>query len=388
MVIYQSPAAGGVDRLLALRKDGYRPPAARGRVVRHGRCCYSVRSYSVPGRKYTVLNAGGSWVCTCLWHCYGRVDCRHILAARAAFGSRALEPEPVAIRDIEPGTCPKCGSANSKTDGVRKNKHYENQKYRCLDCGRHFSANAGLGDTVLPPVLVARVMEMASSGMPYPKIAKCLAGEGVEVCVKTVCNIVRRFSKILIEYCARLWPAVSELWRTDEKLVMVAGGKLYLHGLMDAGTRLLLSVQLTPRKGEDDVAPMYLAGADWAGKIPHLLVSDGAPSFHAAWESCYRPDGKNQKYSDHAAMIHIDGNMNNNMMESLNRELGRRMWPARFVPAEAAAAMAERVRLFYNFFHEHSGLGKKTPAEAAGIVVQGDNRWKTLLRNAHANALG
>ena len=42
------------------------------------------------------------------------------------------------------------------------------------------------------------------------------------------------------------------------------------------------------------------------------------------------------------------------------------------------------MRLLYNFFHEHSGLGNKTPAEAAGIVVQGRNRWTTLLRNAHA----
>ena len=376
-------AAVGVDRLLALRKGGYRPPAARGRVVRHGRC-YSVPSYTVPGEKYTVLDAGGPWVCTCLWHCYGHVDCKHILAARAAFGSRAPEePEPVVIPEIEPGTCPECGSANSKTDGVRKNKNYENQKYKCLDCGRHFSANAGLGDTVLSPVCVTRLLEMASSGLPYVKIAKALAAEGAKVCAKTVCNLVRRFSSILIEYCARLRPAVSELWRTDEKRVAVAGGKPYLHGLVDSGTRLLLSVQLTPRKGEDDVAPMYRAGADWAGKIPHLLVSDGAPSFRSAWESCYRPNRKNQKYADHAAMIHLDGNMNNNMMESLNRELGRRMWPARFVPAEAAAAMAERVRLFYNFFHEHSGLGRKTPAEAAGIVVQGD-KWNTLLRNAHA----
>ena len=375
-----------MNRLLALRKAGYRPPVARGRVVRHGRCCYSVPSYTVPGKEYAVLCTGGSWICTCLWHCYGRVDCKHIRAARAAFGPRAPGPEPgpTVIPDIEPGTCPKCGSVNSKTDGVRKNKNYRNQKYRCLDCGRHFSANAGLGDTVIPPELVPRVMAMASSGMPYAKIAEFLATCNVRVCVKTVCNIVRRFSKILIWYCGRLRPAVYELWRTDEKRVVVAGGKLYLHGLMDDATRLLLSVQLTPRKAEDDVSLMYSAGADWAGKIPHLLVSDGAPSFHAAWESCYRPNRKNQKYTYHAAVIHIDGNMNNNMMESLNRELGRRMWPARFVSAEAAAAMAERVRLFYNFFHKHSGLGGKTPAEAAGIVVQG-NRWMTLLRNAHAS---
>ena len=45
--------------------------------------------------------------------------------------------------------------------------------------------------------------------------------------------------------------------------------------------------------------------------------------------------------------------------------------------------MVERARLFYNFFHEHLSLGRKTPAGAAGIVVEGNKRI-TLLRNAHA----
>ena len=136
-----------------------------------------------------------------------------------------------------------------------------------------------------------------------------------------------------------------------------------------------------PRKAGDDVPLMCRAG-----KVPHLLISDAAPPFRAAWEPCYWPNRKSQKYADHASMIHLDGNGNNNMMESLNRELGRRMRPTRFVSEEAAAA-AERVRLFYNFFHGHSGLGNRTPAEAA-IVVQGGNRWTTLLRNAHAKVAG
>ena len=46
--------------------------------------------------------------------------------------------------------------------------------------------------------------------------------------------------------------------------------------------------------------------------------------------------------------------------------------------------MAARARLFYNFFHRHSGLEDRTPAEAAGIAVEGRNKWATLLRNAHA----
>ena len=57
--------------------------------------------------------------------------------------------------------------------------------------------------------------------------------------VKTVCG-----SPPLLQNPDRvLRPAASELWRTDGKRVAAAGGRPYLHGLMDAETRPLLSVE-------------------------------------------------------------------------------------------------------------------------------------------------
>ena len=37
---------------------------------------------------------------------------------------------------------------------------------------------------------------------------------------------------------------------------------------------------------------------------------------------------------------------------------------------------------FYNFSKKHGGIGKKTPSEMAGIIVDGNNKWKTLIQNA------
>ena len=37
---------------------------------------------------------------------------------------------------------------------------------------------------------------------------------------------------------------------------------------------------------------------------------------------------------------------------------------------------------YYNFSKKHGGIGKKTPAEKAGIIVDGSNKWKTLINNA------
>jgi len=39
-------------------------------------------------------------------------------------------------------------------------------------------------------------------------------------------------------------------------------------------------------------------------------------------------------------------------------------------------------QLYHNYVRPHSSLDGKTPAEACGIEIQGDNKWKTLSQNA------
>ena len=41
--------------------------------------------------------------------------------------------------------------------------------------------------------------------------------------------------------------------------------------------------------------------------------------------------------------------------------------------------------VYHNFIREHSGLKGKTPAEACGIEIKGENKWKTLIENASIN---
>lgn len=38
--------------------------------------------------------------------------------------------------------------------------------------------------------------------------------------------------------------------------------------------------------------------------------------------------------------------------------------------------------IYHNFIKPHQGLQGRTPAEAAGIKVQGENKWLTLIQNA------
>jgi hypothetical protein len=39
-------------------------------------------------------------------------------------------------------------------------------------------------------------------------------------------------------------------------------------------------------------------------------------------------------------------------------------------------------QIFHNYIRTHEGLDNKTPAEAAGITIDGDNKWLTIIQNA------
>ena len=39
-------------------------------------------------------------------------------------------------------------------------------------------------------------------------------------------------------------------------------------------------------------------------------------------------------------------------------------------------------QIYHNFIRPHSSLNGLTPSEAAGIKIEGENRWRTLIENA------
>jgi hypothetical protein len=39
-------------------------------------------------------------------------------------------------------------------------------------------------------------------------------------------------------------------------------------------------------------------------------------------------------------------------------------------------------QIYHNFFRPHEGLDGKTPAEKCGIVIEGEDKWKTVIENA------
>ena len=82
--------------------------------------------------------------------------------------------------------------------------------------------------------------------------------------------------------------------------------------------------------------------------------------------------------------IHTCGEVNNNKMERMNGEFRDREKVVRGIKKDDSV-MFDGYQLFHNYLRPHQGLDGKTPSEACGIIIQGKNKWKTLIENASRN---
>jgi hypothetical protein len=87
-----------------------------------------------------------------------------------------------------------------------------------------------------------------------------------------------------------------------------------------------------------------------------------------------------RQHRSHSAN-YLAGQHNNNKMERLNGEIRDREKVIRGIKKPDTPILTG-YQIFHNFIRKHEGLDGKTPAEVAGIDVQGDNKWMTLIQNA------
>ncbi len=68
-------------------------------------------------------------------------------------------------------------------------------------------------------------------------------------------------------------------------------------------------------------------------------------------------------------------------MERLNGEFRDREKVMRGVKKKDSVIF-DGTQIYHNYFRPHMGLDSKTPAEACGIEIKGDNKWITVIQNA------
>lgn len=325
------------------------------------------------------MNRTIGWVCECPDHTHRRVKCKHVWGVEFSLALRKVV-EPTVIEPLTIEACIYCRSEKLIKWGVRHNKHGDIQKFSCKACGKFFTVNLGFERMKHNPQAVTTAMQLYYSGASLRNVAKSLKLIGAEVSHQTIYNWIAKYTELMQKYLDKITPQVSDTWRADELFLKVRGDMKYLYAMMDNDTRFWLAQEVADTKGTADIRPLFKQAKITAGKKPHTLITDGAFNF----ESAFREEYKREREAlaiRHIRHVRMSGDRNNNRMERFNGELRDREKVTRNLKKPDTPILAG-LQIYHNYVRPHMALEGKTPSEAAGIQVKGNDRWLTLIQNA------
>ena len=351
-----------------------------GQIKRLDDSTYQVNSQSGHGL-YTVVNNGKyGWRCSCPDHIYREVNCKHIWAVEFSLKLRAQVQENVVIQPIAINACLYCQSPRIVKNGLRHNKYGDIQVFQCNSCGRDFTVNFGFERMKHNPHAVTTAMQLYFSGESLRNTSRSLRMMGVEVSYQTVWNWIAKYVGLMEMYTDRITPHVSNTWRADELYVKIKGNMKYVFAMMDDETRFWIAQEVANTKDTHDARHLFQMAKERAGKRPQILITDGLRSYRDAWLKEYRTH-KQIDSTVHIRNITLAGAHNNNKMERLNGEIRDREKVTRNLKKDNSPILTG-MQLFHNYVRPHMGLNGKTPADLAGIQVEGEDKWLTLIQNA------
>jgi len=365
--------------LLMRQAKGHQIAAIEGAVTRIDENTYRVASQSGNGF-YTVAWTNNGWTCSCPDHQFrGGIRCKHI---HACFLSKTLRRE-VQRQVIEPilsFACPTCGTCDQIVrHGKRKTGFGEIQRYYCKTCKKWFVHNIGFERMKASPQAITESMQLYFSGESLRNVQKFLRLQGVNVDHVTIYRWIKKYVRLMEEYLVKIKPQIGQVWRADELFLKVKGNMKYLYAVMDDETRFWIAQEVSSTKFTADVRPLFAKARSRTGKVPTFLITDGAQNFHDAFNKelhMNRFDGPK-----HIQDIRFNSEVHNNKMERMNGEIRDREKVTRNLKKTDSPILAG-LQIYHNFVRPHMGLDGKTPAEVAGIEVQGQDKWITLIQNA------
>lgn len=346
---------------------------------------YRVRSQSNNGMYYVEHTEIG-WKYTCPDHRFRGMKCKHIWAVEISVGMRQQAKPKITLEPIIAINCPSCNSANIKKDGIRHNKSDDLQKYECLDCSKWFSINIGFEKMKHNPRAVTTAMQLYVSGESLRNTQKSLKLLGTEVSHITINNWIEKYITIMQRYVDNIKPNVSQTWRADEIYVKIKGDMKYGFALIDDETRYWIAQEVADSKFTHDARKVFHEAKRIANKRPETLITDGLPAYHDAFNKEFYTNIAPQSQHINAIKLTGHGNTaNNNKMERINGEIRDREKTMRGLKTKDTAIL-KGMQVYHNYIRPHEGLKGKTPAEACGIELKGENKWITLIQNSSITA--
>lgn len=229
------------------------------------------------------------------------------------------------------------------------------------------------------PQAITTAMQLYFSGESLRNTKNSLKLMGVIVSHQTVYNWISKYVGLMQKYVEQLKPQVSDTWRADEIWVKVSGDMKYVFALMDDETRFWIAQEVADTKFTHDARNIFRKAKELAGTKPSTMITDGLPAYQDAFNKEFFT--MKAPRSKHVYGIKFDSEKNNNKMERMNGEIRDREKTMRGLKVPDTPILTG-VQIYHNFIRGHQALKGATPADAAGIKVEGSNKWITLIQNA------
>ena len=363
------------------RQEKGKEIALKSDLIRLSDYHYHVHSQTT-NRDYDVILVSEKWTCNCADHIFRHVCCKHIHAVEISLHMRnqAREQNKVTISPITTQDCSFCHSQNITKNGIRHNKRGDIQRFSCSDCHRTFSINLGFERMKSSPEAITNALQLYFTGESLRNVQKFLKLQGVNVSHKTIYLWIVKYTKLMKSHLDKITPQVGDAWRADEIYVKIRGEMKYVFSLMDDETRFWIAQEVANRKEGHDASSLFRMGKKITQMKPKVIITDGLHSYSEAYrKEFWTIDRRNRTI--HIRNVHLQGDMNNNKMERLNGEFRDREKVVRGIKKDDSVIISG-YQLYHNYVRPHSALDGKTPADKCGIIIEGNNKWKTLIQNA------
>jgi transposase-like protein len=148
----------------------------------------------------------------------------------------------------------------------------------------------------------------------------------------------------------------------------------WLWNVMDEKTRFHMVGALTKTREVRMQGKLFKKSKVVGNKKPLLMVTDGLRSYKGAF---------NKEFYDHHQSCHHIADVAlreslNNVLERMHGSIREREKVTRGLNVDDTPIIPMN-RIYYSFVRPHSALEGKTPADAAGVGIGGENKWMELI---------
>ena len=158
--------------------------------------------------------------------------------------------------------------------------------------------------------------------------------------------------------------------------------KRYLFSTTEISTRFCLAFEMADHKDGFNATNLLKETRRRMGKVPAVFTTDCLPSYIKAHQAVFAAKNPLDKHSVHISDSCLNNKKkHNNFQERFNGTYRKSQRPRQNIPSPRSPLITGFF-VYYNFVRPHSSLNERTPAEAAGIIIHGADKWRTIIGNA------